>query len=226
MGRATLRARPLASRLRGRAALRVASRRPRRDLVRIYRTLYLEVPRKNGKSTLAAVIALYLLTHDREAGAEVVSAAADREQARAVYDVAAEDGEGVAGSSSEAMPGQPRRDRRPRARAPKVLAADAFRQHGLNLHGAVIDELHVHKNREIVEVLETSTGSRTQPLVAIITTAGLDDPGSIYTERRDYAEKVARELWTTELVDPDDPERGLRSARPSPASRTTRAPRR
>jgi phage terminase large subunit-like protein len=180
------------------------------DGTRVYRTLYLEVPRKNGKSTLAAAIGLFLLTADREPGAEVVAAAADRDQARAVYDVARKMAQGSPALRRRCRPGRNAIVVESTASSFKVLSADAYRKHGLNLHGAVIDELHVHKNRELLEVLETSTGSRTQPLVAILTTAGLDDPGSIYTERRDYAEKVGRELHTTELEDEENPELGLR----------------
>lgn len=167
-------------------------------LVRIFSTLYLEVPRKNGKSTLAAVIGLYLLTADREPGAEIVAAAADRDQARAVYDVAQKMAKGSPALRRRCRPGSRAIVVEATSSTFKVLSADAWRKHGLNLHGAVIDELHVHKNREMVETLETATGSRTQPLVAIITTAGLDDPGSIYTEKRDLAEKAAREMHTTE----------------------------
>jgi phage terminase large subunit-like protein len=167
-------------------------------LVRVHTTLYLEVPRKNGKSTLAAVIGLYLLTADREPGAEVVAAAADRDQARAVYDVAQKMAKGSPALRRRCRPGTRAITVESTSSTFKVLSADAWRKHGLNLHGSVIDELHVHKNREMVETLETSTGSRTQPITAIITTAGLDDPGSIYTEKRDLAEKAAREMHTTE----------------------------
>lgn len=180
------------------------------NLVRVYSTLYLEVPRKNGKSTLAAVIGLYLLTDDGEPGAEVYAAAADRDQARAVYDVAQKMAKGSPSLRRLARPGRNAIVVESTASTFKVLSAEAYRKHGLNVHGATIDELHVHKNREMLEVIETGTGSRTQPIIAIITTAGLDDPGSIYTEKRDYAEKVAVELHTTELEDPEKPELGLR----------------
>jgi phage terminase large subunit-like protein len=179
-------------------------------LVRVYSTLYLEVPRKNGKSTLAAVIGLYLLTADREPGAEVYAAAADREQARAVYDVARKMAQGSPALRRRCRPNRSAIVVEATASAFKVLSADGWRKHGLNVHGSIVDELHVHKNRDMLETLETGTGSRTQPIVAIITTAGLDDPGSIYTERRDYAEKVAVELHTTEPEDPDNPDAGLR----------------
>ncbi len=161
------------------------------DGLRLYRTLYLEIPKKNGKSTLAAALALYLLTADREPGAEVVAAAGDKEQARAVFDVAFNMG--------KQSPALARRLRflkgqisyEEKASWFKVLSADGDLKAGLNLHGAIIDELLVQKKRTLVDNLEGATGSREQPLVAYLTTAGLDDVGSIYSEKRTYSERVA-----------------------------------
>lgn len=183
------------------------------DGTRVYSTLYLEVPRKNGKSTLAAAIALYLLAADRESGPEVVAAAGDREQAGAVYGVSAAMARRSPAFRKRFQIGKRAIWRESTAASYKVLSADADLKHGLNLNGAIVDELHVHKKRDLLEVLETSTGSRAQPIVAILTTAGVDDPGSIYTERHDYAIKVASgELDDPELLtviytigDDDDP---------------------
>lgn len=165
----------------------------RADGSRLYRTLFLEVPRKNGKTTLSAALALYCLTADREQGAEVYAAAAARLQARLCFDPAK--------TMAAAAPALNKRIR-PLLNVLEYAATNSFfrvlageqaagLQHGLNVHCAVIDELHVHKNRDLLDVLETGTGSRTNPLIIIITTAGVDDPASIYTEKRDYAEKVA-----------------------------------
>lgn len=160
----------------------------RSDDTRRYRTAYIEVPRKNGKSTLAAGIALYLLFADGEAGAEVYSAAADREQAAIVFDVAR--------SMVDASPELAKRSQRYRRsivygdRSYKVLSADAFTKHGVNAHGIIFDELHAQPNRELYDVLHTSTGARRQPLEFLITTAGIYDPASICWELHDYALKV------------------------------------
>lgn len=171
----------------------------RADGSRLYRRLYLEVPRKNGKSTLAAAVELFLLKSDGEPGAEVYAAATDRPQARAVFDVAKAMVQASPWLSKHLVPLRDAVVYPATFSAFRVLSADAGRQHGLNVHGAVIDELHVHKSRDLIEVLETGTGSRTNPLTIAITTAGVDDPGSIYTERHDEAEKVA----SGELVDPE-----------------------
>ena len=159
------------------------------DGSRKYRTAYIEIPRKNGKSTLAAGIALYLEFADGEPGAEVYSAAADKDQARIVHELA-----------KDMVEESPQLERRsniwknsiivPGTRSTyRVLSADAFTKHGLNAHGVVVDELHVQPNRELVDVLVTSTGARRQPLVVFITTAGFDRE-SICWEYHEYARQV------------------------------------
>jgi phage terminase large subunit-like protein len=167
----------------------------RADGTRLYRMLYLEVPRKNGKSTLCAAIALYLLVADREAGAEVVSAARDREQARAVF--------GVASNMAKRSPALRKRlhiaDRMGRieytqtASTYKVVSSDrgGLSKHGLNLHGAVVDELHVIADRELITTLETGTGSRVQPLICYITTAGIPTESPVWADKRDLCIKVS-----------------------------------
>lgn len=156
---------------------------------RQYRTVYVEVPRKNAKSTISAGIALYLLLADGEPGAEVYSAAADREQARIVFDMARQMVEAspelsrVCKVMRSAIVG-------PNGQTYKVLSADAYTKHGLNAHGIIFDELHTQKNRELWDVLTTSTGSRRQPVVFAITTAGVYDKESICWELHDYAVKV------------------------------------
>lgn len=171
----------------------------RRDGTRLYRRMWLEVPRKNGKSTLSAAINLFLLVADREPGAEVYAAATDRRQAREVFDVAKAM---VLASPWLSKHLEVLRDAivyPAKWSKFEVLSADADRKHGMNVHGGSIDEVHVHKSRDLIEVIETGTGSRENPLLCAITTAGVDDPGSIYTERHDEAEKVAR----GELDDPE-----------------------
>lgn len=158
--------------------------------VRRYRTAYIEIPRKNGKSTLAAGIALYLLLADGEAGAEVYSAAADRDQASIVFDMAVR--------MIEAHPSLSARCKVYRTKTIivketgavyKALSSDAFTKHGLNAHGIVFDELHAQKDSELWDVLTTSVAARKQPLTVAITTAGYDR-NSLCWQIHEYAERV------------------------------------
>lgn len=171
----------------------------RPDGLRLYNELYLEVPRKNGKSTLVAAIGLYLLVADDEPGAEVYSVAKDRDQARAVWAVGA--------LMARAAPALRRRLRIPPNPAERgdtisyratnsvwtVLGKDrkGDKHHGLNIHGALIDELHTINDVELIGTIETGTGSREQPLRVVITTAGIESDSPVWAAKRDYAVKVA-----------------------------------
>ena len=160
------------------------------DKTRRYRTAYIEVPRKNGKSTLSAGLALYLLFADGEPGAEVYSAAADTDQARIVFEEAQRMVE-----SSPALSQHGKVFRRSiivqsERSTYRVISADAHTKHGFNAHGIVFDELHAQPNRELWDVLNTSTGARRQPLMIMITTAGVYDPESICWEQHEYARQV------------------------------------
>lgn len=161
----------------------------RPDGTRKYRTAYIEVPRKQGKSTLSAGIALYLLFADQEPGAEIYSAASDREQAAIVFELARD--------MVDRNPSLAKRSETYRrsivvpstASSYKVLSAESYTKHGINAHGIIFDELHAQPNRELWDVLTTSTGARRQPLIVTITTAGWDR-NSICWEQHEYAEKV------------------------------------
>jgi phage terminase large subunit-like protein len=159
----------------------------RQDNTRRFRTVYIEVPRKNGKSTLSAAIALFLLFSEGEPGAEIYSAAAEREQASIVFDIAAQmvAAEPVLRGCSKTF----RKSIVKGASSYKVLSADAYTKHGLNASAIIFDELHAQPNRDLWDVLATSTGARTQPLTIAITTAGYDR-NSICYEVHDYASKV------------------------------------
>ena len=161
----------------------------RPDGGRQYRTSLLALPRKNGKSTLCAGIALKLL-FDGEPGAEVYSCAADRDQARLVFEMAK--------ACVESSPKLRQRlkvfrnaiVREETHSSYRALSAEAFTKHGLNAHGVIFDELHAQPNRELVDVMQTSMGARRQPLLVYITTAGYDRK-SICWEIWKYAEAVA-----------------------------------
>jgi phage terminase large subunit-like protein len=156
---------------------------------RIVRTGLIGIPRKAGKSTLGAAIALRLLFKDGEPGAEVYSAAADREQARIVFEMA----RGMV-EANPAMSKIAKVYRNsivvPRTGSTyKVLSADAYTKHGLSPHAVIFDELHAQPNRELWDVLTTGQGARRQPLTLAITTAGFDR-NSICWELYDYGRKV------------------------------------
>jgi len=163
----------------------------RKDGLRQYRTAYLEVPRKNGKSTLAAGVALYLLALDGEPGAEIYSAAADKEQANIVFNQAVQMIEANPNLLKELKIYKNKTIVHTASGSVyRSLSSDAFTKHGLNAHGIVFDEVHAQPNRELWDVLTTSTGARRQPLTFAITTAGWDRE-SLCWQLRQYSDQIA-----------------------------------
>jgi len=149
----------------------------REDGTRRYRTVYAEIPKKNGKSELCAGIALYMLVADGEPGAEVYGAACDKNQAAIVFDVAAQ----MVNQSPALLKKLIVRDSvkriifRKTGSFYRVLSADVKNKHGFNTHCVVFDELHAQPNRDLWDVLTEGAGAaRTQPLFVAITTAGID----------------------------------------------------
>jgi phage terminase large subunit-like protein len=159
----------------------------RPDGTRRYRTAYIEVPRKAGKSTMSAGIALLMLYLDDEPGAEIYSCAGDTDQAAIVFELAKEnvmrnpalDECSVCYRRSiiynDEMTGLPKG-------AYKVVSADAKKKHGYNPHGVIFDELHTQPNDELWEAMKTGMGARTQPLMVAITTAGHDRNSICYEQ--------------------------------------------
>lgn len=165
----------------------------RDDGWRVIRTAWVEIPRKNGKSTICSGLGLYLFAGDGEAGAQVYAAAGDRGQAGIVFGPCRDMAAGSPVLSRRLGAGI-RRHYLEDARTGSILRAlssDGARQHGLNIHGAIVDEVHVHKTPDLIDALETGTGSRRQPLVVFITTADEGRDGSVYATKREYAEGVA-----------------------------------
>lgn len=163
-----------------------------KDGSRRFREGYDEEPRKNGKTTKAAGISLFGLCADNEEGAEVYSAATKKDQARILFRDA-----GKLVRRSKTLRNQLEIFRNaincPRLSSTFIpLSSDENSLDGLNLHMAIIDELHRHKRRDVYDVLSTATPSRTQPLLYCITTAGFDR-STVCWERHDYATKVLRE---------------------------------
>jgi phage terminase large subunit-like protein len=162
----------------------------RADGSRRYRIAYIEVPRKNGKSELAAALGLYLLVADHEPGAEVYSSATKKDQAKIVHDTAT--------AMVKASPELKRFVKvfRNNLHAPRLgskfepLGADSNTLDGLNPHGNIVDELHAHKDRGVWDVLDTAMGARRQPLTLAITTAGVYESESIGWLQHEHAVKV------------------------------------
>lgn len=159
------------------------------ELVRRYKTAWIEVARKNGKSTFASGLGLYMLDADGEPGAEIYSAATNKDQAKITFDEATR-----MVKSSPSLRKKIRAFRNnlhiPNTAAKfQPLGRDTDTMDGLNTHCAIIDEVHAHKNRETWDLLETSTGSRRQPLMLGITTAGVGTQ-TLWGNQHEYAEKV------------------------------------
>ncbi|MET0416410.1 MAG: terminase large subunit, partial [Actinoplanes sp.] len=194
------------------------------QIVRVIRTVWIEIPRKQGKSTLASGIANLLLLADAEAGAEVYAAAGDKEQARRVFD-----------DAKKMLLTSPYARRRVRPLRDvvaddklggvfRVLSKVAEAAHGLNVSGAAIDEIHVHKSRHLIDAIETGTGARSQPLIVFLTTADEAKEGSIYDEKHSYTRKVANRIvedpthygviWAAEETDDPFAESTWRKANP------------
>ena len=163
--------------------------------LRRFLTVYLEVARKNAKSTLAAGIGLYMLAADGEPGAEVYSAATTGDQARIVFEVARQmvlrEPDFVHGGIDPQRHGLYMPDD---ARKFEPLNAEGSTLDGLNPHCTIIDELHAHKRRDVYDVLDTARGARDQSLLASITTAGSDRAGICY-EQRTYVVKVLEQVF-------------------------------
>jgi len=163
----------------------------KRDGMRRFRKALIVIPRKAGKTLMAAGVALYLLMGDSEPGAQIVSAATTRDQAKLAWTVAHKqvtrtpelkthfNVEALAHSILIEGEGS----------TFKPLSRDVDSLEGLNISGAVIDELHAHPNRELFDVIDEATGARQQPLIFIISTEGDNDSG-IFSEQVKYAQDV------------------------------------
>lgn len=162
--------------------------------LRQYKYVYIEIPKKQGKTELAAGAALYHLFADHERNGEVYGCAADKEQATLVFDVAVD--------MIDQAPALRRRtklnkstklitDRISGSRY-KVVSAEAYTKHGLNMSACIFDELHAQPNRDLWDVMTFGAGdARRQPIWWIITTAG-DDPDRVTVgwEQHEYAERI------------------------------------
>ena len=160
------------------------------DGTRQYRTAYVQIPRKNGKSNLSAALALAELFVGGEKGAEIYCCASSRDQAKIVFNVCKDMVRNSAVLSRECTVFQNSIVKKDSNSFLKAVAAEAGLLHGSNASMCVYDELHTAKNREMWDVMATSMGARKQPLMMTITTAGMFDPNSICYELYSYGKKV------------------------------------
>lgn len=140
--------------------------------LRQYRQLILIIARKNGKSTWATCLGLYLLIADGEAGPEIYSAATKRDQAKIIWNEA-----------RRMIRKSPALHKKIDLRVSTIrcgfnegifepLGSDSEKLDGLNVHGALIDELHAIKDKNLYDVIVDGMTAREQPLCIITTTAG------------------------------------------------------
>ena len=167
---------------------------------RQFNTAYIEIPKKMGKSELAAAVALLLTCGDGEERAEVYGCAADRQQASIVFEVAAD--------MVRMCPALNRRVKiltatkrivyLPTNSFYQVLSAEAYSKHGFNIHGVVFDELHTQPNRKLFDVMTKGSGdARMQPLYFLITTAGTDTKSICYETHQ-----KAKDIIEDRKIDP------------------------
>jgi phage terminase large subunit-like protein len=179
---------------------------------RRFRTAYIEVPRKNAKTTICAGIALFMLCADGEPGAEVYSAAVTRDQARISWEIAREmvkrEPEMQEYFGVEALAHSIVRAEDASSFTP--LARDADSLEGKSPHCAIVDEVHAHKTREVWDVLNVARGSRRQSLLLGITTAGENKTGICY-EQHNYIEQILTGRYEDDryfgiiyTIDPED----------------------
>jgi phage terminase large subunit-like protein len=162
--------------------------------LRRYRTAYNEIPRKNGKSLEAAVVAVYTTFYDMEPGAEGYTLATKLSQAMLVF---ADAKKLIASSGLKDRIKIQARNLNRADTSSKLEPLGANPVDGLNPHFIGIDELHQMKTRELMDVMETATGARRQPLNFQITTAG-NDMVSPCGDQHDYAVKILEQVLDDE----------------------------
>ena len=161
---------------------------------RQFNTAYIEIPKKQGKSELAAAVALLLCCGDGEQRAEVYGCAADRQQASIVFEVAADMVRMCPALSKRVklLASQKRIIYLPTHSFYQVLSADAYSKHGFNVSDVIFDELHTQPNRKLFDVMTKGSGdARTQPLYFLITTAETDTHSICYETHQKALDIIA-----------------------------------
>lgn len=160
---------------------------------RRFREAYVEIPKKNGKTSIGAAVGTACLVADGEQGPEVYAAAFTRDQASICYEEAASMLKELANESDYIKRNAQFRSHFFRFGARSKFAAvshDAKNTEGKNAHCVIFDEYHVHKNDDVKNSLRSGMAARTQPLFFIITTAGSDKNGPCYEYRNSIVTKI------------------------------------
>ncbi len=163
----------------------------RKDGTRRYRQMFFYVPKKNGKTQLAAGIALVMLVADNEPGAEVYAASGDKDQATLIFEAGSYmvENDDSLNEEIKILPGYKLMKFEATQSYWKVLSSEAKTKHGPNVHCLILDELHVFRNDELIDTLQRGTISRRQPLTCYLTTADYSRPSPCNT-LLSYAKKV------------------------------------
>lgn len=182
--------------------------------MRRFRRVFIEIARKNGKTILAAAIVIAVMFLDKEEGAEAYCTATKKDQAKIAWDQIDRM------ISKNAFLSKITRTYKqsstiviyPTSSKIMPLAADSDTEDGLNPYVMIADEYHAAKTNELLEVVESGMGSRSQPLTLIITSAGTNKKGPCYTEERDLSIRVLsgkekNEQMFCALYELDDPEK-------------------
>ena len=163
----------------------------RKNGTRRYREMFLYVPKKNGKTAWAAGIALILMIADDEPGAEIYSASGDRDQAALIFEIASGfvDKNEMLKEHIKVLPGYKLMKFEETMSYWKVLSSESKTKHGPNIHGLILDELHIFPDNELIDTLQRGTISRRQPMTIYLTTADYAKPSPCNT-LLDYAKKI------------------------------------
>ena len=177
---------------------------------RKYRLADLYLPRKNGKTFIASIFALWFLLMDKEAGPEVYMAALDQEQARLCYDAAVTIGKASIFSKLMRIYNSWLKTECPGNNGVmKPLSKDTQNKDGLNIHAGICDERHAWPNTEMLDVIKTGMGARTQPFLLSISTAGVDVSNPYFADIEAYKAEMSGSMPLEDdhfflLYTPDD----------------------
>lgn len=182
----------------------------RDDGTRRFRQVYVEVGMKNGKSTMSSGVGLYLFVADDEPGAEIYTAATVRNQAKIVFDEAARMVKHSPALRKRILVLRNSMSIDGTEATFKPVGKDSEYIWGINPHGSIVDEIHVHKDRDMIDLLSNAMAARRQGMMFKITTAGFDS-NYVWTNERDHAEEVLKGTVDNEAafvfiaaIDPED----------------------